>query len=170
MKKWLPHPVYTLFLALGWMALREHYSIGDFVVGYVIGSVVVYIHRDFFLKPVHIRRPLRWFQMLLVFAREVIIANVSVAWIVIRPRLSIQPAAIQLPMDLRDDASITALANMITLTPGTWTIDVAPDRSALYVHCLSAPDVEAVKNQIKEQFEAPLKITIEPAGGGVAPS
>lgn len=165
MKKWLPHPVYTLFLALGWMILREQYTIGDFVVGYVIGSAVVYSHRDFFLRPVRIRHPLRWFKMVLVFAREVILANISVAWIVIRPKLNIQPAAIRLPMDLRDDVSITALANMITLTPGTWTIDVAPDRSALYVHCLSAPDVEAVKKQIKEQFEAPLKLTIEPVSG-----
>jgi multisubunit Na+/H+ antiporter MnhE subunit len=133
------------------------------VVGYAIGTGVVYVHRNFFLQPVHIRRPLEWFKMLLVFAREVIIANLQVAWLVIRPRLKIHPAAIQLPIDLRDDVSITALANMITLTPGTWTIDVAPDRSALYVHCLSAPDVEAVKKQIKEQFEAPLKLTIGPA-------
>ncbi len=161
MTSFLPHPIYTLFLALGWMILREGYGVGDFVAGYVMAALVVFVCRNFFLQPVRIRRPFEWSRMLLVFAREVIAANVQVAWIVIRPRLKIQPAAIQLPLDLRDDVSITALANMITLTPGTWTIDVAPDRSALYVHCLSAPDVDAVKKQIKEQFEAPLKQTIE---------
>jgi multisubunit Na+/H+ antiporter MnhE subunit len=163
MKNPFPHPIYTFFLALGWMILRQGYGVGDFLVGYVIAALVVYIHRNFFLQSVRIRKPFQWFKMLLVFAREVIIANIQVAWIVMRPRLKLQPAAIRLPIDLRDDVSITALANMITLTPGTWTIDVAPDRSALYVHCLSAPDVEAVKRQIKQQFEARLKATIEVA-------
>jgi multicomponent K+:H+ antiporter subunit E len=161
MKSWLPHPLYTGFLGLGWMMLREHYSIGDFIIGYVVGSVVVYFFRSFFLQPVRIHKPLTWLKMLMVFAREVIIANLQVAWLVIQPRLRIQPAAIRLPLDIHDDVAITALANMITLTPGTWTIDVAPDRSALYIHCLSAPDVEAVKRQIKEQFEAPLKVALE---------
>lgn len=161
MNRWLPHPIYTGFLAVGWMMLREHYSIGDFLVGYAVGSVVVYVFRNFFMQPVRIRRPLAWLRMLMVFARELIIANLQVAWIVVQPRLRIQPAAIRLPIELRDDIAITALANMITLTPGTWTIDVAPDRSALYVHCLSAADVEAVKRQIKEQFETPLGVTLE---------
>lgn len=161
MKRWLGHPVYTLFLAFGWMILREQYTVGDFAVGFVVAASVLYLLRDFFIQPVHIRAPLKWLRLLLVFAFEVIVANLQVAWIVIRPRLRITPAAIQLPLDLRNDVSITALANMITLTPGTWTIDVAPDRSALYVHCLSATDVEAVKRQIKKQFEAPLKETIE---------
>jgi multisubunit Na+/H+ antiporter MnhE subunit len=143
------------------MILGERYGAGDLIAGYVVAALVVFICRNFFLQPVRVRRPLEWSRMLLVFVREVIVANIQVAWIVIRPRLRIQPAAIRLPIELRDDVSITALANMITLTPGTWTIDVAPDRSALYVHCLSAPDVEAVKKQIKDQFEAPLKHTIE---------
>jgi multicomponent K+:H+ antiporter subunit E len=160
MKRLFPHPIYTVILSLGWMILREQYSVGDLAVGFVVAAGVVYVLRDLFL-PVRVRAPLQGLRLLLVFAREVLIANVQVAWIVIRPRLRIQPAAIQVPLDLRDDIGITALANMITLTPGTWTIDVAPDRSALYVHCLSAADVEAVKRQIKEQFETPLKETVE---------
>lgn len=163
MKAWFPHPLYAAFLALGWMILREHYSIGDFLVGYVIGAVVVYLHRSFFPQDIDIRQPLQFLKLLLVFAREVIVANLQVAWIVVRPNLAIRPAALVLPLELRDDVSITALANMITLTPGTWTIDVAPDRSALYIHCLTTDDVEAVKKQIKEQFEGPLKTTIETA-------
>lgn len=161
MKTYFAHPIYTAFLALGWMILREHYTVGDFAVGYAIGLVVVYIHRNFFLETVHIHRPLVWMKMVLVFVREMIMANLQVAWIVIRPRLAIRPAMLILPLELREDIAITALANMITLTPGTWTIDVAPDRSALYVHCLTTEDGEAVKRQIKELFEAPLRVTVE---------
>ena len=70
--------------------------------------------------------------------------------------MPIRPALIVVPLALTDDLQITLLANMITLTPGTLTLDVAPDRSALYVHCLAASDPDAVRAQIAETFEQPL--------------
>ncbi|MGH7820593.1 MAG: Na+/H+ antiporter subunit E [Candidatus Binatia bacterium] len=160
MRDWLRHPVYTVVLALVWMVLQERASVGDFVIGYGIGAIIVFVHRDFWAERVRILRPLMLVRLALVFLAEVVKANLQVAWIVIQPRLRIRPAFIVLPLRLTDDLQITALANMITLTPGTLTVDVAPDRSALYVHCLSADDVESVREQIKRQFEKPLEEAI----------
>lgn len=149
----LPHPVYCAFLAVGWMVLKEGYSVGDFLIGYVVAAVIVRALGDIWPGPVRVYRPLRLLRLGADFVRALLVANLVVAWTVIRPRLDIRPAFLVVPLDLEDDFRITMLANMITLTPGTLSVDIAPDRSALYVHCLSAEDVEAVRHDIKAIFE-----------------
>ena len=150
------HPIYTSVLALSWMILQGRLALADLVIGYGIGLVVVWVCYDFWTERITIRRAGTIARLLVVFVKEVILANIAVAWIIVQPKLPIRPALIVLPLKLRDDLQITALANMITLTPGTFTVDVAPDRSALYVHCLAVDDVDAVREQIKRQFEEPL--------------
>jgi multicomponent K+:H+ antiporter subunit E len=158
--RWLRHPVYATILALAWMVLQERLTLGDFVMGYALATLIIYLCRYFWTEKVWVRRPGMALRLALTFAREIVVANLQVAWIVIQPRIEITPAFLVLPLKLRDDLLITTLGNMITLTPGTLTVDVAPDRSGLFVHCLSAPDVDAVRRQIKQQFEAPLAESI----------
>ncbi len=153
---WLRHPIYSGVLAVVWVVLNERATVATFLIGYGIAALVVWICRDFWSERVRIRRPAVLLRLAATFLRELVVANVQVAWIIVQPRLPIRPAFIVVPLALRDDLAITALANMITLTPGTLTVDVAPDRSALWVHCLSADDADAVRAQIKRQFEAPL--------------
>ncbi len=150
------HPIYAGVLAVMWLALQPGLDPADLIVGYAVGSIIVWLGRDFWTERVTIRRPGTMLRLLGVFLKEVVVANLQVAWIIVQPRMPIRPAFIVLPLALRDDLQITALANMITLTPGTLTVDVAPDRSALYVHCLAATDPDAVRAQIKRQFEQPL--------------
>jgi multisubunit Na+/H+ antiporter MnhE subunit len=150
------HPIYTGLLAVMWLALQPGLDLADLAVGYLVGAVVVWLCRDFWTERVAIRRPGGMLRLLGVFLREVVVANLQVAWIVVQPKMPIRPAFVVLPLELRDDLQVTALADMITLTPGTLTVDVAPDRSALYVHCLAAADPDAVRAQIKRQFETPL--------------
>lgn len=152
----LRHPVYTGFLAITWMVLQERFTPADFLIGYLLGALIVYVCRSFWVERVLVRRPFAAVRLAGVFLREVVKANLDVAWLVVQPRLDVKPAFFVLPLDLEDDLQITALANMITLTPGTLTAEVAPDRSALYVHCLSTDDVDKVREQIKRQFERPL--------------
>lgn len=60
-----------------------------------------------------------------------------------------------MPLRLRSPAGITLLADMVTLTPGTTSLHVSPDRTTLYVHALDAGDPEAVRQSIAERLEAP---------------
>jgi len=154
------HPIYNAVLALVWMALNNAFTIGDFLIGYLLGLLILYIHRAFWSERVQIVRPGAALRLLGVFLWEIVKANGQVARIVLDPRVPITPAFIALPLELKDDFTITTLANMITLTPGTLSVDVAEDRSALYVHCLSTDDVEAVRAQIKRDFERPLAESI----------
>ncbi len=150
------YPAYNAVLALVWMALNHGFTIGDFLIGYTLGMLILYVHQAFWSERVRIVRPGTALRLMGVFLWEVVKANVQVARIVLDPRVPITPAFIAIPLTLKDDFTITTLANMITLTPGTLTVDIAKDRSALYVHCLSTDDVEAVRAQIKRDFERPL--------------
>lgn len=150
------HPVYAAVLAVMWMILQRRLDLVDFLIGYLVALLVVWLCRDFWTERVTVRNATALLRLLATFLRELIVANLQVASIIVRPTMPIRPAFLVLPLALRDDLQITILANMITLTPGTLTVDVAPDRSALWVHCLAAEDVDAVRAQIKRQFEAPL--------------
>jgi multicomponent Na+:H+ antiporter subunit E len=69
------------------------------------------------------------------------------------PRIEATPAIVALPLDVDTDAEITLLANMITLTPGTLSMDVSDDRSVLFVHVVHGEEPEKVKQDIKQVFE-----------------
>ena len=90
---------------------------------------------------------------MLYFVWEVILANLRVAICVVSPLNRMRPGIVAIRLDARTDTEITILANMITLTPGTLSVDVSDDRRVLYVHTLFAGDPRSVRSQIKERFE-----------------
>jgi multicomponent Na+:H+ antiporter subunit E len=90
-----------------------------------------------------------------LFLWELIVSAVRVASIVVRPNLkaSLRPAIIAFPLTVKSDAEITLLANLITLTPGTLSVDVADDRSVLYVHVLDLVSRDQLVAEIAGGFE-----------------
>lgn len=95
----------------------------------------------------------RILKLLAVFLREFTLSVFRVARLVLSPTMRFTPAAFRFPLTLEHDRQITLLANMITLTPGTLTVDVTEDRSALIVHAIDCPDVEAARADIRNGFE-----------------
>lgn len=89
------------------------------------------------------------------FLKELIMANLKIAYDIITPRFFMNPAIIALPLKATSDLEISLLANMLTLTPGSLSVDVSEDRKELYVHLLYAADedVESLKKELKEGFE-----------------
>ena len=103
--------------------------------------------------------------LVLFYLKELLTASLRVAYEVLTPQDHMKPAVVAIPLDAKTDFEITLLANFITLTPGTLSIDVSKDRKTLYVHevYVEAGDTERVKRQIKEGFEKKiLKITRNP--------
>ncbi|MCB1444675.1 MAG: Na+/H+ antiporter subunit E [Rhizobiaceae bacterium] len=98
-------------------------------------------------------RPFRILKLLAVFLREFAVSVFRVARLVLSPTMRFTPAAFRFPLALTGDRQITLLANMITLTPGTLTVDVADDRSALIIHAIDCPDIEAARAEIRDGFE-----------------
>ena len=100
--------------------------------------------------------------LVIFYIKELIIASIRVAYDVLTPKKLMKPAVIALPLEAKTDLEITLLANFITLTPGTLSIDLSKDRKTLFIHevYVSSGDVDRVKKQIKEGFEKKiLKIT-----------
>jgi multicomponent Na+:H+ antiporter subunit E len=90
------------------------------------------------------------------FGWELFLANMSVARVVLQPRLRIRPGILAYRTDLRTEMAITWLANLITLTPGTLTLAVSEDKRILYIHTLNVTDPNAVVASIRHAFEANL--------------
>jgi multicomponent Na+:H+ antiporter subunit E len=156
MKRYL---IYSTSLALAWCFVHGTVSIQNFLVGLLLALIVIWPLRRFysFRKETSLRKymrkipdQLKFFWMLII---EIIKANIMVAKIVLQPKIDIKPGIIAVPIRTKTDAGITALANTITLTPGTLTIDVSNDRSVLYVHAIDTSDPEGLREFIREDIE-----------------
>ena len=97
---------------------------------------------------------MRWLSLILLFIKELVLSALRVAWLVVQPRLKLQPAIIAYPLTVTSDAQITLLANLITLTPGTLSVDVSADRKFLLIHAIDVTDREALIRSIREGLEA----------------
>ncbi|MFQ3183384.1 MAG: multicomponent K+:H+ antiporter subunit E [Alteromonas macleodii] len=154
----LPHPVMTLILAIVWIILQNNLSFGMAVFGLILGIIIPRLTAVWWPD-----RP-RGFKIgkmtayVVLVLWDILVANVEVAWIVLtRPNSKLRPAWIIIPLDLRQPEAITVLAGTITLTPGTVSSDVSNTGHYLLVHALDAPDPDAVRDDIKQRYEARLK-------------
>lgn len=97
------------------------------------------------------------------FLWEMIKANLQVALIVVHPLRPIRPGIVKIRTELTKDTAMTILANSITLTPGTFTVDINPEAGELYIHCITVggTDVEANTKRIGAKFERILKEVLE---------
>ena len=95
-------------------------------------------------------------RLLWSFVVELVLSNFAVARVVLRPHLDVRPGIVAYKTELRTDLAITLLANMITLTPGTLTVDVEENRSTLYIHTLNVRDPKEVTQSIRKAFETHL--------------
>ena len=75
------------------------------------------------------------------------------AWDVLTPRHRARPAIIEMPLDVKSDAGILLVTNLISLTPGTLSLDVTDDGRTLYVHAMFADDLDALRAQMKNGME-----------------
>ena len=165
MKELVTYIIHIILSILGaWMVFRvtgleSHFAsnISVFLLIYFLFWLGSYFYdRSHFVKV-----PLL-LGLLFYFLKELMLASLVVAWDVITPSSGAESGLIALPLDARTDLEITILASLISLTPGTLSLDVSEDKRYLYVHAvyIKQGDVENLKKQIKNGFEKKLlKIT-----------
>jgi multicomponent Na+:H+ antiporter subunit E len=145
----------NIFLPLVWMALTGTFTFANFVLGFAISSLALWLISSpadvTFI--VYIIRFFRFIGFFFFFLWELLVANLRVAYEVLTPRYQMRAAIIAIPLDAQSDLEITVLANLITLTPGTLSLDVSPDRKTLYIHAMHVHDVEKFRNDIKVRLE-----------------
>lgn len=150
-------------LALVWAAITGNFSALNLALGAGIGAVTALLLRNGFATPMKAGRLRRIASLGLLFLWEIMVSAVRVALIVLRPdlRTSLRPAIVAFPLSVKSDAEIALLANLITLTPGTLSVDVADDRSALYVHVLHLTDRDRLIADIAGGFERKVREAFE---------
>ncbi|MGF1485091.1 MAG: Na+/H+ antiporter subunit E [Opitutales bacterium] len=95
--------------------------------------------------------------LLAFYTREVVLSNLRVARDVLSPKYRIDPAFFSIELDQLSDLQISILANLITMTPGTLSLDVSPDRRHLYIHTMYAASLDTLKQQLKSDYEQRVK-------------
>jgi multicomponent Na+:H+ antiporter subunit E len=143
----------NVFLAWIWMFLKVSYDSVTFLIGYFFGLIIIFTFQRFFQSRFYLYRVLAVMRLFLIFIRELILSNISVLKVILKPKLDIRPGIFALSTELQKDWEITILANLITLTPGTLVIDVSSDNKVLYIHAMDIADAQEAINSIKNTFE-----------------
>jgi len=151
----------SLFLVVFvfWILFTQSLKTDEILAGIVVSLIISFISKNIFnFNLLKIDLPLRIIKFLFiflpVFVYEIIKANIQLAFIVLNPNLPVNSAIIKNKTKLKGDISKLVLANSITLTPGTLTIDV--ENSYYYIHTV---DISSIKDEksITGKFEKYIK-------------
>lgn len=155
-----------------WILLSWSVTLQHLVVGVVVSLIVAVSVGDLFVSRPHMMtHPLRWLNLVFVYAPllawECVKANFDVAYRVLNPGLPVKPGIVRIKTSLRSDTGLTFLANSITLTPGTMTVDVDAEKGILYIHWInvSSDDPAERASRIAGRFEPVLRRIFEEGGG-----
>ncbi len=157
--------IYIVIAFIFWLLFTFSLSWANVIVGIAIAILTVLILGKYFVEDVNkLLQPKRylWFVIyLFVFAWECLKANFDVAYRVLHPDLPIKPGIVKVKTGLKTDVGRTTLANSITMTPGTITVDIIDDN--IYVHWIyvSSTDPEKYTEKISGRFEKYIRRIFE---------
>jgi|SRR5210317_630025 len=155
--RWFPMPIQSAVLFIAWLLLNNSLSAGHIVLATIFAIAI-----PRFCLPVQSpqpkgHKPLLIIRYFLILLWDIVVANLTVARLILGRNRDLSPSFIALPLDMRAELPITILASTISLTPGTLSADVSVDRGWLYIHALDVDDKEALIAEIKQRYEKPLK-------------
>lgn len=143
----------NLFLAFLWMFLSNNFSASGFVIGYILGLIAMLAFRRGFKGRFYLGPIIAFVFLFFRFLYELVVANIDVLKIILKPKLDIQPGIFAYETELDQPWQITLLSMLITLTPGTLVVDISDDNKTLYIHALHMPEVDEAVASIRDSFE-----------------
>lgn len=143
----------NVVLAFLWMFIKVSYDPISFIKGYIFGLIVIFVLRRYFHSRFYLFRLWSFIMLIFIFIKELILSNIAIVKIVLKPKLDMRPAIFAMNTTLTKDWQITLLSSLITLTPGTLVIDVSEDNKILFIHAMNIGEVEDEINSIKNSFE-----------------
>ena len=161
MRRLLARPVLSLLLAAVWLLLNRSWALPQLIVALGLALGLPWLLHGFLGVPVRPGRPGVALKLVLVVVRDIVVANVTVARLVLSPRARPRPGWVEVPLDARHPTAISLLATIITMTPGTVSCVVDEAHRRIVVHALDTTDPAAVAADIKSRYEAPLRAIFE---------
>jgi len=147
-------PTVTIALfALVWLAVSGSFTVPNLLLGIAAGVLSLLLIRGHIQPDGRRLRPLKILSLLALFIKELALSAWKVAVLVASPKMALKPGIFAFPLRVDRDFEITLLANLITLTPGTLSVDVSADRTVLYVHAIDCSDPAGARRDIANGFE-----------------
>lgn len=144
----------NIVLAISWAALTGNFTLQGIIIGFVLGAGCLYLTRSLFPGcESYFRRVWKWSKLIVLFLYELVVSSLQVVWDVLTPEHKARPGIISVPLTVKSEMDILLVTNLITLTPGTLSLDVTEDRNTLYIHAMFADDPDAIRRQIKDGME-----------------
>jgi multicomponent Na+:H+ antiporter subunit E len=143
----------NIFLALGFSAVLGQVNLSGFISGFVVGYAALWLTKPLYAETRYFERLPGVLGLIGFFGKELLVSNLRVLWDVLTPRHISRPGIIGLPLDARTDVEIMLVANLISLTPGTLSLDLSEDRRTLYIHVMFLDNIEETRQQIKQGLE-----------------
>ncbi|ATH81407.1 Na+/H+ antiporter subunit E [Pseudomonas sp. KHPS1] len=156
MKRFFPHPRMMLVLAVLWLLLVNTLNLGHVLLGLLLGWAIVNLCSDFLLHVPRVRKPLGLVLFIGKVFYDIVVANLQVVRLVLGPKSRLQPAFVEVPVEIDNEFVLSALACIISLTPGTVSANISSDHRTLLLHGLDVPDRDELVATVKSRYEAPL--------------
>ncbi|MEL6677627.1 MAG: Na+/H+ antiporter subunit E [Pseudomonadota bacterium] len=152
----------NILLAAGWGALTGSLTLFSLTSGFILGFGILWVLQPlvggtsgYFLKVFY------WLKLIVLFHYELIVSSIEVVWDVVTPKHRARPGIIEMPLDVQSDFGILLVTNLISLTPGTLSLDVSEDRKTLTIHAMFADDPDELCHQLKSGMERWVRDAVE---------
>lgn len=156
LRRLLPAPYVSLALFFGWLMMNQSASAGNVVLAVLLALVIPWVTDSLRPEKPRLRKLGVLARLLLVVLKDIVLSNIEVARRILGPESAIQPRFLWVPLDVRDPHAQVMLAGIITMTPGTLSSAFSDDRRFLLVHAFNVSDEQALIQDIKARYEAPL--------------
>jgi multicomponent K+:H+ antiporter subunit E len=152
-----PHPLLSLLLALAWLLLQRSVVLPQLITAAVLGIGLPLLLGGVLPAATRLARAQRVPAFAARVLWDIVVANLTVARIVLDPRARPQPAWVPVPLQLTQPTAVSLLATIITTTPGTVSCIVDDERHQILVHALDCADPAALAADIQARYEQPLR-------------
>lgn len=146
----------NILLTFIWVAITGNFTFSNFLFGFLLSFFILRMVTNGTHQAKYFRIAPKVVAFIFYFLYELVKANIQVAIEVMTPKFRMTPGIVKFPLDAETDLEISFLANLISLTPGTLSLDVSDDRKVLYVHSMYIKDRESFIASIKNGFEKRL--------------
>ena len=153
----VPHPLLSILVAATWLLAQNSLYIGHIILAVSLGIALPRLTNRFWPGAPRLQQPVVALRLLAVFGYDILVANFHVARLVLGPNDRLRPGFLEVPLDIEDEFGIALLASMVTLTPGTVSVDLDDEHRVLTVHALDIDDGPAMVSLIKSRYEKPLQ-------------
>lgn len=146
----------NFMIAFIWMFLHNDWTGPRFVIGFLLGIVVLLGMRRFWPR-LYLEKVWAIIKLILLLLRELIVSSFVVVKAVLRPKLNIRPAILKYTTELNSDWEVATLITMLCLTPGSVVLELSEDNRTLYIHAMDVDDPDKFRANIRDTFERAIQ-------------